>query len=202
MKPLYRLLSELTGNYSGFSKGVNDITEKTGYNKTVNQKDERVNKVTLSAETEKLISALNSEIANTDGKITLPPAMRNALLGYNVFDNKGNIKQHFTGLLEDVRNIFEKAEKNGKTSLKDFSLSELKRISTAFSEVKKLLDAANKIVINGKEYDAYLVSRKGAEELKKLQAHTRKVLIHRQALPRGRFWHTANICQIRYALHE
>lgn len=174
VKPLYRLLSELTGNYSGFSKGVNDITEKTGYNKTVNQKDERVNKVTLSAETEKLISALNSEIANTDGKITLPPAMRNALLGYNVFDNKGNIKQHFTGLLEDVRNIFEKAEKNGKTSLKDFSLSELKRISTAFSEVKKLLDAANKIVINGKEYDAYLVSRKGAEELKKVAGTHKK----------------------------
>ena len=174
VKPLYRLLSELTGNYSGFSKGVNDITEKTGYNKTVNQKDERVNKVTLSAETEKLISALNSEIANTDGKITLPPAMRNALLGYNVFDNKGNIKQHFTGLLEDVRNIFEKAEKNGKTSLKDFSLSELKRISTAFSEVKKLLDAANKIVINGKEYDAYLVSRKGAEELKKVTGTHKK----------------------------
>lgn len=174
VKPLYRLLSELTGNYSGFSKGVNDITEKTGYNKTVNQKDERVNKVTLSAETEKLISALSSEIANTDGKITLPPAMRNALLGYNVFDNKGNIKQHFTGLLEDVRNIFEKAEKNGKTSLKDFSLSELKRISTAFSEVKKLLDAANKIVINGKEYDAYLVSRKGAEELKKVTGTHKK----------------------------
>lgn len=174
VKPLYRLLSELTGNYSGFSKGVNDITEKTGYNKTVNQKDERVNKVTLSAETEKLISALNSEIANTDGKITLPPAMRNALLGYNVFDNKGNIKQHFTGLLEDVRNIFEKAEKKGKTSLKDFSLSELKRISTAFSEVKKLLDAANKIVINGKEYDAYLVSRKGAEELKKVTGTHKK----------------------------
>lgn len=174
VKPLYRLLSELTGNYLGFSKGVNDITEKTGYNKTVNQKDERVNKVTLSAETEKLISALNSEIANTDGKITLPPAMRNALLGYNVFDNKGNIKQHFTGLLEDVRNIFEKAEKNGKTSLKDFSLSELKRISTAFSEVKKLLDAANKIVINGKEYDAYLVSRKGAEELKKVTGTHKK----------------------------
>ena len=174
VKPLYRLLSELTGNYSGFSKGVNDITEKTGYNKTVNQKGERVNKVTLSAETEKLISALNSEIANTDGKITLPPAMRNALLGYNVFDNKGNIKQHFTGLLEDVRNIFEKAEKNGKTSLKDFSLSELKRISTAFSEVKKLLDAANKIVINGKEYDAYLVSRKGAEELKKVTGTHKK----------------------------
>lgn len=174
VKPLYRLLSELTGNYSGFSKGVNDITEKTGYNKTVNQEDERVNKVTLSAETEKLISALNSEIANTDGKITLPPAMRNALLGYNVFDNKGNIKQHFTGLLEDVRNIFEKAEKNGKTSLKDFSLSELKRISTAFSEVKKLLDAANKIVINGKEYDAYLVSRKGADELKKVTGTHKK----------------------------
>ena len=174
VKPLYRLLSELTGNYSGFSKGVNDITEKTGYNKTVNQEGERVNKVTLSAETEKLISALNSEIANTDGKITLPPAMRNALLGYNVFDNKGNIKQHFTGLLEDVRNIFEKAEKNGKTSLKDFSLSELKRISTAFSEVKKLLDAANKIVINGKEYDAYLVSRKGAEELKKVTGTHKK----------------------------
>lgn len=174
VKPLYRLLSELTGNYSGFSKGVNDITEKTGYNKTVNQEGERVNKVTLSAETEKLISALNSEIANTDGKITLPPAMRNALLGYNVFDNKGNIKQHFTGLLEDVRNIFEKAEKNGKTSLKDFSLSELKRISTAFSEVKKLLDAANKIVINGKEYDAYLVSRKGAEELKKVAGTHKK----------------------------
>lgn len=174
VKPLYRLLSELTGNYSGFSKGVNDITEKTGYNKTVNQEGERVNKVTLSAETEKLISALNSEIANTDGKITLPPAMRNALLGYNVFDNNGNIKQHFTGLLEDVRNIFEKAEKNGKTSLKDFSLSELKRISTAFSEVKKLLDAANKIVINGKEYDAYLVSRKGAEELKKVTGTHKK----------------------------
>lgn len=174
VKPLYRLLSELTGNYSGFSKGVNDITEKTGYNKTDNQEGERVNKVTLSAETEKLISALNSEIANTDGKITLPPAMRNALLGYNVFDNKGNIKQHFTGLLEDVRNIFEKAEKNGKTSLKDFSLSELKRISTAFSEVKKLLDAANKIVINGKEYDAYLVSRKGAEELKKVTGTHKK----------------------------
>lgn len=174
VKPLYRLLSKLTGNYSGFSKGVNDITEKTGYNKTVNQEGERVNKVTLSAETEKLISALNSEIANTDGKITLPPAMRNALLGYNVFDNKGNIKQHFTGLLEDVRNIFEKAEKNGKTSLKDFSLSELKRISTAFSEVKKLLDAANKIVINGKEYDAYLVSRKGAEELKKVTGTHKK----------------------------
>lgn len=174
VKPLYRLLSELTGNYSGFSKGVNDITEKTGYNKTVNQEGKRVNKVTLSAETEKLISALNSEIANTDGKITLPPAMRNALLGYNVFDNKGNIKQHFTGLLEDVRNIFEKAEKNGKTSLKDFSLSELKRISTAFSEVKKLLDAANKIVINGKEYDAYLVSRKGAEELKKVTGTHKK----------------------------
>ena len=174
VKPLYRLLSELTGNYSGFSKGVNDITEKTGYNKTVNQEGERVNKVTLSAETEKLISALNSEIANTDGKITLPPAMRNALLGYNVFDNKGNIKQHFTGLLEDVRNIFEKAEKKGKTSLKDFSLSELKRISTAFSEVKKLLDAANKIVINGKEYDAYLVSRKGAEELKKVTGTHKK----------------------------
>lgn len=174
VKPLYRLLSELTGNYSGFSKGVNDITEKTEYNKTVNQEGERVNKVTLSAETEKLISALNSEIANTDGKITLPPAMRNALLGYNVFDNKGNIKQHFTGLLEDVRNIFEKAEKNGKTSLKDFSLSELKRISTAFSEVKKLLDAANKIVINGKEYDAYLVSRKGAEELKKVTGTHKK----------------------------
>ena len=174
VKPLYRLLSELTGNYSGFSKGVNDITEKTGYNKTVNQEGERVNKVTLSAETEKLISALNSEIANTDGKITLPPAMRNALLGYNVFDNKGNIKQHFTGLLEDVRNIFEKAEKNGKTSLKDFSLSELKRISTAFSEVKKLLDAANKIVINGKEYDAYLVSRKGTEELKKVTGTHKK----------------------------
>lgn len=174
VKPLYRLLSELTGNYSGFSKSVNDITEKTGYNKTVNQEGERVNKVTLSAETEKLISALNSEIANTDGKITLPPAMRNALLGYNVFDNKGNIKQHFTGLLEDVRNIFEKAEKNGKTSLKDFSLSELKRISTAFSEVKKLLDAANKIVINGKEYDAYLVSRKGAEELKKVTGTHKK----------------------------
>lgn len=174
VKPLYRLLSELTGNYSGFSKGVNDITEKTGYNKTVNQEGERVNKVTLSAETEKLISALNSEIANTDGKITLPPATRNALLGYNVFDNKGNIKQHFTGLLEDVRNIFEKAEKNGKTSLKDFSLSELKRISTAFSEVKKLLDAANKIVINGKEYDAYLVSRKGAEELKKVTGTHKK----------------------------
>ena len=174
VKPLYRLLSELTGNYSGFSKGVNDITEKTGYNKTVNQEGERVNKVILSAETEKLISALNSEIANTDGKITLPPAMRNALLGYNVFDNKGNIKQHFTGLLEDVRNIFEKAEKNGKTSLKDFSLSELKRISTAFSEVKKLLDAANKIVINGKEYDAYLVSRKGAEELKKVTGTHKK----------------------------
>ena len=174
VKPLYRLLSELTGNYSGFSKGVNDITEKTGYNKTVNQEGERVNKVTLSAETEKLISALNSEIANTDGKITLPPAMRNALLGYNVFDNKGNIKQHFTGLLEDVRNIFEKAEKNRKTSLKDFSLSELKRISTAFSEVKKLLDAANKIVINGKEYDAYLVSRKGAEELKKVTGTHKK----------------------------
>ena len=174
VKPLYRLLSELTGNYSGLSKGVNDITKKTGYNKTVNQEGERVNKVTLSAETEKLISALNSEIANTDGKITLPPAMRNALLGYNVFDNKGNIKQHFTGLLEDVRNIFEKAEKNGKTSLKDFSLSELKRISTAFSEVKKLLDAANKIVINGKEYDAYLVSRKGAEELKKVTGTHKK----------------------------
>lgn len=174
VKPLYRLLSELTGNYSGFSKGVNDITEKTGYNKTVNQEGERVNKVTLSAETEKLISALNSEIANTDGKITLPPAMRNALLGYNVFDNNGNIKQHFTGLLEDVRNIFEKAEKDGKTSLKDFSLSELKRISTAFSEVKKLLDAANKIVINGKEYDAYLVSRKGAEELKKVTGTHKK----------------------------
>lgn len=174
VKPLYRLLSELTGNYSGFSKGVNDITEKTGYNKTDNQKGERVNKVTLSAETEKLISALNSEIANTDGKITLPPAMRNALLGYNVFDNNGNIKQHFTELLEDVRNIFEKAEKNGKTSLKDFSLSELKRISTAFSEVKKLLDAANKIVINGKEYDAYLVSRKGAEELKKVTGTHKK----------------------------
>ena len=174
VKPLYRLLSELTGNYSGFSKGVNDITEKTGYNKTVNQERERVNKVTLSAETEKLISALNTEIANTDGKITLPPAMRNALLGYNVFDNNGNIKQHFTGLLEDVRNIFEKAEKNGKTSLKDFSLSELKRISTAFSEVKKLLDAANKIVINGKEYDAYLVSRKGAEELKKVTGTHKK----------------------------
>ena len=174
VKPLYRLLSELTGNHSGFSKGVNDITEKTGYNKTDNQEGERVNKVTLSAETEKLISALNSEIANTDGKITLPPAMRNALLGYNVFDNKGNIKQHFTGLLEDVRNIFEKAEKNGKTSLKDFSLSELKRISTAFSEVKKLLDAANKIVINGKEYDAYLVSRKGAEELKKVTGTHKK----------------------------
>lgn len=157
VKPLYRLLSELTGNYSGFSKGVNDITE-----------------VTLSAETEKLISALNSEIANTDGKITLPPAMRNALLGYNVFDNNGNIKQHFTGLLEDVRNIFEKAEENGKTSLKDFSLSELKRISTAFSEVKKLLDTANKIVINGKEYDAYLVSRKGAEELKKVTGTHKK----------------------------
>lgn len=174
VKPLYRLLSELTGNYSGLSKGVNDITEKTGYNKTVNQEGERVNKVTLSAETEKLISALNSEIANTDGKITLPPAMRNALLGYNVFDNNGNIKQHFTGLLEDVRNIFEKAEKNGKTSLKDFSLSELKRISTAFSEVKKLLDATNKIVINGKEYDAYLVSRKGAEELKKVTGTHKK----------------------------
>ena len=174
VKPLYRLLSELTGNYSGFSKGVNDITEKTGYNKTDNQEGERVNKVTLSAETEKLILALNSEIANTDGKITLPPAMRNALLGYNVFDNNGNIKQHFTGLLEDVRNIFEKAEKNGKTSLKDFSLSELKRISTAFSEVKKLLDAANKIVINGKEYDAYLVSRKGAEELKKVTGTHKK----------------------------
>lgn len=174
VKPLYRLLSELTGNYSGFSKGVNDITEKTGYNKTDNQKGERVNKVTLSAETEKLISALNSEIANTDGKITLPPAMRNALLGYNVFDNNGNIKQHFTGLLEDVRNIFEKAEENGKTSLKDFSLSELKRISTAFSEVKKLLDTANKIVINGKEYDAYLVSRKGAEELKKVTGTHKK----------------------------
>lgn len=174
VKPLYRLLSELTDNYSGFSKGINDITEKTGYNKTVNQEGERVNKVTLSAETEKLISALNSEIANTDGKITLPPAMRNALLGYNVFDNKGNIKQHFTGLLEDVRNIFEKAEENGKTSLKDFSLSELKRISTAFSEVKKLLDAANKIVINGKEYDAYLVSRKGAEELKKVTGTHKK----------------------------
>ena len=174
VKPLYRLLAELTGNYSGFSKGVNDITEKTGYNKTVNQEGERVNKVTLSAETEKLISALNTEIANTDGKITLPPAMRNALLGYNVFDNNGNIKQHFTGLLEDVRNIFEKAEKNGKTSLKDFSLSELKRISTAFSEVKKLLDAANKIVINGKEYDAYLVSRKGAEELKKVTGTHKK----------------------------
>lgn len=174
VKPLYRLLSELTGNYSGLSKGVNDITEKTGYNKTDNQKGEIVNKVTLSAETEKLISALNSEIANTDGKITLPPAMRNALLGYNVFDNKGNIKQHFTGLLEDVRNIFEKAEKNGKTSLKDFSLDELKRISTAFSEVKKLLDAANKIVINGKEYDAYLVSRKGAEELKKVTGTHKK----------------------------
>lgn len=174
VKPLYRLLSELTGNYSGFSKGINDITEKTGYNKTDNQEGERVNKVTLSAETEKLISALNSEIANIDGKITLPPAMRNALLGYNVFDNKGNIKQHFTGLLEDVRNIFEKAEKNGKTSLKDFSLSELKRISTAFSEVKKLLDAANKIVINGKEYDAYLVSRKGAEELKKVTGTHKK----------------------------
>lgn len=174
VKPLYRLLSELTGNYSGFSKGINDITEKTGYNKTDNQEGERVNKVTLSAETEKLISALNSEIANTDGKITLPPAMRNALLGYNVFDNNGNIKQHFTGLLEDVRNIFEKAEKDGKTSLKDFSLSELKRISTAFSEVKKLLDAANKIVINGKEYDAYLVSRKGAEELKKVTGTHKK----------------------------
>lgn len=174
VKPLYKLLSELTGNYSGLSKGVNDITEKTGYNKTDNQKGEIVNKVTLSAETEKLISALNSEIANTDGKITLPPAMRNALLGYNVFDNKGNIKQHFTGLLEDVRNIFEKAEKNGKTSLKDFSLDELKRISTAFSEVKKLLDAANKIVINGKEYDAYLVSRKGAEELKKVTGTHKK----------------------------
>ena len=174
VKPLYRLLSELTGNYSGFSKGVNDITEKTGYNKTDNQEGERVNKVTLSVETEKLISALNSEIANTDGKITLPPAMRNALLGYNVFDNNGNIKQHFTGLLEDVRNIFEKAEKNGKTSLKDFSLSELKRISTAFSEVKKLLDTANKIVINGKEYDAYLVSRKGAEELKKVTGTHKK----------------------------
>lgn len=174
VKPLYRLLSELTGNYSGFSKGINDITEKAGYNKTDNQEGERVNEVTLSAETEKLISALNSEIANTDGKITLPPAMRNALLGYNVFDNKGNIKQHFTGLLEDVRNIFEKAEKNGKTSLKDFSLSELKRISTAFSEVKKLLDAANKIVINGKEYDAYLVSRKGAEELKKVTGTHKK----------------------------
>lgn len=174
VKPLYRLLSELTGNYSGFSKGINDITEKTGYNKTDNQEGERVNKVTLSAETEKLISALNSEIANTDGKITLPPAMRNALLGYNVFDNNGNIKQHFTGLLEDVRNIFEKAEKNGKTSLKDFSLDELERISTAFSEVKKLLDAANKIVINGKEYDAYLVSRKGAEELKKVTGTHKK----------------------------
>lgn len=174
VKPLYRLLSELTGNYSGFSKGINDITEKTGYNKTDNQEGERVNKVTLSAETEKLISALNSEIANTDGKITLPPAMRNALLGYNVFDNNGNIKQHFTGLLEDVRNIFEKAEKNGKTSLKDFSLDELKRISTAFSEVKKLLDAANKIVINGKEYDAYLVSRKGAEELQKVTGTHKK----------------------------
>lgn len=174
VKPLYRLLSELTGNYSGFSKGINDITEKTEYNKTDNQEGERVNKVTLSAETEKLISALNSEIANTDGKITLPPAMRNALLGYNVFDNNGNIKQHFTGLLEDVRNIFEKAEKNGKTSLKDFSLDELKRISTAFSEVKKLLDAANKIVINGKEYDAYLVSRKGAEELKKVTGTHKK----------------------------
>lgn len=174
VKPLYRLLSELTGNYSGFSKGINDITEKTEYNKTDNQEGERVNKVTLSAETEKLISALNSEIANTDGKITLPPAMRNALLGYNVFDNNGNIKQHFTGLLEDVRNIFEKAEKNGKTSLKDFSLDELKRISTAFSEVKKLLDAANKIVINGKEYDAYLVSRKGAEELQKVTGTHKK----------------------------
>lgn len=174
VKPLYRLLSELTGNYSGFSKGINDITEKTGYNKTDNQEGERVNKVTLSAETEKLISALNSEIANTDGKITLPPAMRNALLGYNVFDNNGNIKQHFTGLLEDVRNIFEKAEKNGKTSLKDFSLDELERISTAFSEVKKLLDAANKIVINGKEYDAYLVSRKGAKELKKVTGTHKK----------------------------
>lgn len=174
VKPLYRLLSELTGNYSGFSKGINDITEKTEYNKTDNQEGERVNEVTLSAETEKLISALNSEIANTDGKITLPPAMRNALLGYNVFDNNGNIKQHFTGLLEDVRNIFEKAEKNGKTSLKDFSLSELKRISTAFSEVKKLLDAANKIVINGKEYDAYLVSRKGAEELQKVTGTHKK----------------------------
>lgn len=174
VKPLYRLLSELTGNYSGFSKGINDITEKTGYNKTDNQEGERVNKVTLSAETEKLISALNSEIANTDGKITLPPAMRNALLGYNVFDNNGNIKQHFTGLLEDVRNIFEKAEKDGKTSLKDFSLDELERISTAFSEVKKLLDAANKIVINGKEYDAYLVSRKGAKELKKVTGTHKK----------------------------
>lgn len=174
VKPLYRLLSELTGNYSGFSKGINDITEKTEYNKTDNQEGERVNKVTLSAETEKLISALNSEIANTDGKITLPPAMRNALLGYNVFDNNGNIKQHFTGLLEDVRNIFEKAEKNGKTSLKDFSLDELERISTAFSEVKKLLDAANKIVINGKEYDAYLVSRKGAKELKKVTGTHKK----------------------------
>ena len=174
VKPLYRLLSELTGNYSGFSKGVNDITEKTGYNKTVNQKGERVNTVTLSRETEKLISALNSEIASTDGKITLPPAMRNALLGYNVLDNNGNIKQHFTGLLEDVRNIFEKAEKNGKTSLKNFSLSELERISTAFSEVKKLLDAANKIVINGKEYDAYLVSRKGAEELQKVTGTHKK----------------------------
>ncbi len=174
VKPLYRLLSELTGNYSGFSKGVNDITEKTGYNKTVNQKGERVNTVTLSRETEKLISALNNEIASTDGKITLPPAMRNALLGYNVLDNDGNIKQHFTGLLEDVRNIFEKAEKNGKTSLKDFSLDELERISTAFSEVKKLLDAANKIVINGKEYDAYLVSRKGAEELQKVTGTHKK----------------------------
>ncbi len=174
VKPLYRLLSELTGNYSGFSKGVNDITEKTGYNKTVNQKGERVNTVTLSRETEKLISALNREIASTDGKITLPPAMRNALLGYNVLDNNGNIKQHFTGLLDDVRNIFEKAEKNGKASLKDFSLDELERISTAFSEVKKLLDTANKIVINGKEYDAYLVSRKGAEELQKVTGTHKK----------------------------
>lgn len=169
VQPLYNLLSELTGNYEGFSKGVNDLTEKTGYNNTVDENGERKNTVTLSRETEQLIKAINHEISATDGKITLPPALRNALMGYDATDDKGHSKTHFKGLLEDVKGIFENAEKRGKTSLKDFSIDELERISEALSQVKNMLDKANKVVINGKEYDAYLISRKGAEELQKIQ---------------------------------
>ena len=169
VQPLYNLLSELTGNYSGFSKGINDLTETTGYNNTVDENGERKNTVTLSRETEQLIKAINHEISATDGKITLPPALRNALMGYDATDDKGHSKTHFKGLLEDVKGIFENAEKRGKTSLKDFSLDELERISETLSQVKNMLDKANKVVINGKEHDAYLISRKGAEELQKIQ---------------------------------
>lgn len=113
----------------------------------------------LAQKMETLIRKFTAEVIDEQSIRHIPKAFQEALLGE--YDEKSN-KRKDNGLLYEVLNIFKTS--NAK-KIRDFSYDEIKQIRDAFEKIESILYSANDIVLAGKKYSAYVLSREIEKEL-------------------------------------